>query len=296
MWSPAPSDSDLESVHSRIEGHRIIPSLDAIEEALHGIGIGFGDTLFVHNDLLAISKFTSDQSQLVLSRFTDALQRAVGPTGTLILPTFSYSFLDDPWSGPVEAFDVTNTASRTGALSEFFRRQPGVVRTDHPTHSVAIWGSKLDYYQSIGDSTFDKDSIFGKLHAKDATLVGLGVTMKFFTFIHYVEKQFGVPYRFDSYLSGVVQNQGRTSQKRIRFYKQKRHICQQHERFRDYLLSTGKVRTTDLGNGKLFAVSAREFFNEGIDRLEGDIHFFSQKKSLKRITTEKLKRLTSLVR
>jgi len=41
-------------------------------------------------------------------------------------------------------FDARLTVSRMGLITEVFRRAPGVVRSVHPTHSVAVWGSRAD--------------------------------------------------------------------------------------------------------------------------------------------------------
>ena len=62
----------------------------------------------------------------------DALLDAVGPHGTLCLPTLSYLFTTP--ESPI--FDVRSTPTNLGAIPEAFRRRPTAVRSVHPTHSV----------------------------------------------------------------------------------------------------------------------------------------------------------------
>jgi len=64
-----------------------------------------------------------------------ALQGLIGERGTLVVPTCTAT------EGlPKEPFDPALSPSEAGAFSEFFRKQPGVVRSHNATHSVAALG------------------------------------------------------------------------------------------------------------------------------------------------------------
>src|SRR4029078_7739547 len=67
-----------------------------------------------------------------------ALRAAIGPDGTLVLPTHSW---ERAGHGDF-TFDLMTTPSCVGAISEVFRRLPGIVRSLHPTHSVAAIGPR----------------------------------------------------------------------------------------------------------------------------------------------------------
>lgn len=64
-----------------------------------------------------------------------ALQSTVGYTGSLVVPTCTASE-----GYPKPTFDPVLSSSEAGSFSEFFRKQPGVVRSHCPTHSVAALG------------------------------------------------------------------------------------------------------------------------------------------------------------
>lgn len=87
-----------------------------------------GDVLLVHSALSAIGRVAGGAEAVV-----DALLEAVGPGGTLAMSTLT------GWSTP---FDPDRTPSAVGAVSEAFRRRPGVLRSRHPVHSVAAAGAR----------------------------------------------------------------------------------------------------------------------------------------------------------
>jgi len=248
-------------------------------DACRAVALCTGDTIFLHSDLLSLGELIMEDSLTTLALFVSALQEAVGAEGTLIMPTFTYSFLNETWSGPFEDFDVDHSPSKTGVLTEYFRKQPDVIRTDHPTHSVAIWGKEKAYYANVGDTTFGKDSIFGKLLAQNAKIVCLGFPAAG-TFAHFIEKQASVPYRSEKTLAGRVVRNGKAYQKEITFYLRKRGYDSRFKRFEDHLRSTDKVKLAPLGNSELSAIDTRTLFEEGIQLLKQNPYYLVKKKTL----------------
>ncbi len=59
---------------------------------LQAIGVKEGDVIFVHSDMSAFGKIAAEGSAQLLGNLVETLRRAVGETGTLVMPTFSYSF------------------------------------------------------------------------------------------------------------------------------------------------------------------------------------------------------------
>lgn len=114
---------------------------DGLRAALDRIGLCCGDTICCHAALGELGYFEGGPQAIVKT-----LMDAVGPTGTILMPSFPMlgSSLSQIESGAV--FDVRTTPSKVGILTEVFRRMPGVLRSLHPTNSIAAWGRKAEYY------------------------------------------------------------------------------------------------------------------------------------------------------
>lgn len=106
-----------------------------LERALRDLGLGEGDSVLMHSAYDSFRGFTGKPSDVIA-----VVQRILSPSGLLMMPTipFTGTAVDHVARTPV--FDVARTPSRVGLLTEIFRRSPDVVRSVHPTHSVAIWG------------------------------------------------------------------------------------------------------------------------------------------------------------
>jgi len=111
-------------------------------------------------------------------RIVSLIREIVGEEGTLLFPTYpkltSYRFL---LSG--EIFDIRNSPSYTGILSEFARRHDDSIRSLHPTKSVCTIGADADeitntHHQSIYPC--DTFSPFHKILNYSAKVIGLGIT------------------------------------------------------------------------------------------------------------------------
>ena len=72
----------------------------------------------------------------------DLLLDAVGPRGTLIIPTYSQIYplaVLDP-DDPTHVFNPRTTPSYTGIVPERLRARPGAIRSRHPSNSVMAIG------------------------------------------------------------------------------------------------------------------------------------------------------------
>lgn len=114
--------------------------------------------------------------------------------GLLVLPTHTWAYInaDNP------RFSVQDSPSCVGILPELFRKRPGVVRSWHPTHSVAALGVDAEAF-TAGDERWDtpcaRGSVWGKLLDRKAEIVLLGVDLRRNTFIHGIEEWVDIPGR-----------------------------------------------------------------------------------------------------
>lgn len=145
------------------------------------------DTLLVHSSMKSIGTVDGGADTVL-----DALMDYFKEKGLLVFPTLTYSLNA---SNPV--FYVNKTPSQVGLLSDMFWRRPGVLRSLHPTHSVAAWGHDAAEFIA-GHEMFNtpcaKGSPWGRLAERRAKILFIGTkTIGCNTFLHGVEEWFGVP-------------------------------------------------------------------------------------------------------
>lgn len=123
---------------------------DGLAADLAALGVTAGSTLLVHSSLSSLGYVSGGAHAVVL-----ALLDALGPEGTLVVPTHSGD-LSDPadWRNPpvpeawwpvlreaMPAYDPVLTPTRgMGAVPDTVRRLPGALRSDHPAHSFCAVG------------------------------------------------------------------------------------------------------------------------------------------------------------
>jgi aminoglycoside 3-N-acetyltransferase len=158
-----------------------------LKRALEELGLGPGDVVMVHS---AFDRFVGFHGGPVEAIRT--LQEVVGTGGTLMMPTipFQRTAVEYALSEPV--FDVRQTASRMGLISELFRRSPGVVRSIHPTHSVAVWGNRADAIiagHERSETPCGRFTPYGRLLEYDGKILLAGVPANTMTFCYFVAEE-----------------------------------------------------------------------------------------------------------
>jgi aminoglycoside 3-N-acetyltransferase len=110
---------------------RLRPIITAAEfrTALEQVGVKRGSIVMVHAGLSRFGYVQGGPAMIV-----DTLRDVLGPDGTLVMATHSNNVLG------VAPYNPQTSPSNVGAVTEYFRRLPGVVRSPHPTHSVAAIG------------------------------------------------------------------------------------------------------------------------------------------------------------
>jgi len=158
---------------------------DELRRRLRAMGVVEGDTLLLHSAFGSTLGFQGPPTALI-----DAFRKAVGPGGNLLMMSMSYMSSTSEYLRSEPVFDVRTTASKMGLVSETFRRQPGVLRSLHPTHSVLASGPKAEWIVAGHEACAypcGAGSPFEKLLALDGKVLFFGVTEFHFTFHHYLE-------------------------------------------------------------------------------------------------------------
>ena len=153
-----------------------------ISEALAELGIRSGDSILVHSSLSSIGRVVGGAEAVI-----QGMMDLVGPQGTLLMPVMPDTTVP---------FSPESSPSVVGRVTETMRRMPGVVRSNHPTHSVAAWGARAVDLTAGHDKSrpCGLDSPYGKLCAVPGWVLLLGVDQDRNTSWHLAEDVADVPY------------------------------------------------------------------------------------------------------
>ncbi|MGI9243021.1 MAG: aminoglycoside N(3)-acetyltransferase [Verrucomicrobiales bacterium] len=176
-------------------------TIDSVVAGLRALGVTDGSLLLVHSSLSSLGWVSGGAVAVV-----EALQRAVGSRGTLVMPTHSTQ-LSEPshWENPpvpeswwpiiresMPPYDPGTTPTRgMGAIPEYFRTLPDSVRGEHPQWSFTAAGPVAG--EIVGphapDSCLGDDSPLGRIYAEGGSVLLLGVDHDRNTSLHLAEQR-----------------------------------------------------------------------------------------------------------
>ena len=169
---------------------------DNIVKTLRDLELTTGDLVCVHSSFSSLGYVEGGPPTVI-----KALEEVVGDSGTIMMPTFSMGGSMLSYLESEEVFDVSNTPSKVGVLTETFRNWPGVRRSLHPTNSVAAKGplakDLLDGHQR-SVCPFGLETPFGRLVASGAKI--LMINTHIHSFLHHVQDLVDFP---NLYLDGT---------------------------------------------------------------------------------------------
>ncbi len=152
-----------------------IITLDKLEKDLKAAGIKKGDILVVHSALSKIG-FVDGGAETVIQ----ALINSVGDTGHILMPTSpNHSFQLD-YIQQNKVFDVLNSPSAMGKITEVFRTKFDTVRSCNPTEPFSCWGHNKNWFVEghFGKKTpYQPDSPLGKVAQSGGKVIFIGVTL-----------------------------------------------------------------------------------------------------------------------
>lgn len=164
-----------------------VSSADAAT-AFRSLGLVEGDIVLVHSALRPFGEVQGGARTIA-----QALVEAVGSTGTVVAPAFT--FAHEAEADPI--IDPQADRSEMGAISEVIRTMPSARRSVAYRHSVSAVGAHADLITNTDPelSVFDLRSTFGRLLGLDAKIALLGLTYVSCTSFHFGEYLVQIPDR-----------------------------------------------------------------------------------------------------
>lgn len=239
-----------------------------IRNSFDQVGLENGDTVMLHCDAMVTAQFPPAPNAKRFDLLVDTLEEVLGEDGTLVLPTFTYSFTQG------DVFDIRHSPSSVGAISEFFRTRSGVVRSSDPLFSVAAKGRHAaKFADSNNEDCFGKGSAFDLLLALDGKVLCLGCSLDRVTFVHYVEQRRGVDYRYLKRFSGeIIDLDGKRRFHTVRLYVRdlEKDSDVSLSKLRQRLVCAGLLKSAELGRVGIAAVGCGDFFRIAQSLLDED--------------------------
>lgn len=241
-------------------------------EALKRVKADECDLLFIHTDL---ASFGIPNSKLKRKEFFGAIYDVLSALNvpTLMFPAFTFSFAND------EDFSVNDsTAKYMGALNEFVRKQPNATRSLDPLMSVIAVGEKAESFYKVGKRCMSEGGIFDILHnTPNVKFLFLGAQPTHcFTYAHYVEGKYPVPYRFEKWFKGsVTDRDGNTYEDSYSLLAGCKGIYPAAMLpFEKHMLKNNFFDTADIGDGRLICFNEGDAYKAMLDALDENIHGF----------------------
>ena len=158
------------------------------------------ESVLVHCDsinTLNLINFRSSPDLIIQKHWENIL--FLTDSRSVYIPAFNYDFPRK------KEFDLYNTPSQVGAISEFVRKSKANWRTNDPMFSFSVRGPKLLINSNLEDiKSFGRNSIFETLSNMSAGILLYGANFNSTTAIHHAESLLNVPYRYKKNFAGKL--------------------------------------------------------------------------------------------
>ena len=228
-----------------------------LTEQLGQMGLKHGDTILIHSSMKAIGE-VEDGAEGVL----DVWQNYFAD-GLLLLPTHTWANVNE--DNPV--YDPADTKSCVGILTNLFRKRPGVVRSLHPTHSMAAYGQGATEYvagEELCNTPCTPGGCYDRLRHVDGKILLVGVGHERNTFIHSVEEVLNVPNRLSDKPMELTICMPDGSRRRVYMRKhynaQQPHISEDFVKLNQAFADCGVVKKGQFGDAQCLLCEAKGIF------------------------------------
>lgn len=165
-----------------------------LKELASHLGINKGDRVYVTSDVKELLYgLMHHEDETDLSVLIDGIIDIIGEEGSLVFPTFNWSFCGGT------PFDYYKTPCKTGSLGKIALKRDDFKRTKHPIYSFAVWGKDKEAMCALNNkSSFGSDSPFAFMVENGYRNLFIDKDLEHsFVFVHYVEQSVGhIHYRY----------------------------------------------------------------------------------------------------
>ena len=165
-----------------------MPDYIKLKDLAKHLGINKGDRIYVTSDVKSLLYECMHHDDYTdLNILIDGIIDIIGEEGSLVFPTFNWSFCGG------EAFDYYKTPAKTGSLCKIAMARDDFRRTKHPIYSFTCWGADTDDLCGLDNkSSFGEDSPFAYMVSHRYRNLFIDKDLEHsFVFVHYAEQSVG---------------------------------------------------------------------------------------------------------
>lgn len=245
----------------------VVVTREDIVASLREVGLRDGDGVFLHSSLSSFGEIRGGSATVL-----QALDDVLGPEGLIAMPAFPLVGGTQEYLSTNPVFDVRNTASTMGSLTERFRTSPGVARSLHPTHSVVARGpgaEELVAGHEEAETPFGEGTPFARMIERGMVQLWFGVGLRIFTLYHAFECLRPAGFPIDVFQEKRVDARVIDAEGREKTVSTLVHDPvvggrkdDTREAIRTHLLETGVLERATLGRGEVMAARMPELMAE----------------------------------
>lgn len=156
-----------------------------LKRFLEEMGLSHTDAIMVHSSMKSIGDVKGG-ADTVVDAFMEYFE-----DGLFMTPTHTWAQMSREYS----TFNPATEPACVGIIPNIFRTRNGVVRSLHPTHSIAAYGRDAEAYirgEENATTPCPPGGCWDRLKDIDAKILLLGVTHARNTYIHSVDELLGI--------------------------------------------------------------------------------------------------------
>lgn len=230
-----------------------------LKKCMADMGLKPTDALMVHSSMKAVGEVDGG-ADTVVDAFMEYLK-----DGLFMTPTHTWAQMGKDY--PV--FDPKTEPACVGIIPNIFRQREGVVRSLHPTHSIAAYGVGASEYiegEENATSPCPPGGCWDRLREIDAKILLLGVTHTRNTYIHSVDEVLNIRDRLtdEPTLMQVVMPDG--SKKDVPMYRHFNrtlgigNFSEEFDKLKQAFYDLGAAKPVKFGDADCILCEAKKIF------------------------------------
>jgi aminoglycoside 3-N-acetyltransferase len=231
------------------------------------------DILYIHTAL----NFGIPNNELSRKNIVEIIYEAILKLNvrTIIFPTYTFSFCNGL------PFSLTDSHSKMGLINEYARLLPESYRSIDPLMSNVAIGKDLNFIRDIGKYSIGENSTFDLLHKAKSNLkikfLFLGPKIgDCFTYMHYIEHNQKIPYRYAKKFTGLIetptQSYNDTYELFVRFDNVKPNDGSYI--YENFLIEKNIAHVSNIGASSIKTLEMNQAYDEYLNFLKISPNFF----------------------